>query len=130
MKLAANLSPSLRTLICQGNAPIDLIEIGDWFSLAEVQACQAELPGYPLLYHAGEQISAFSTHKSWQLDRLESYLRLTGTPWLSIHLTFMAKWRASLAFRGIRLPDLPAGTYAKRFYPEPAGWPTRSKCHY
>ena len=114
MKLAVDLSKHLIDLSKNGQIPVDYIEVGPWFTPEEICAYRQELPGYQFLFHASEQIFAYST-KAPDAVKLKRYLECTESPWVSAHLVFNHWWRAVLALRGVRLPDLPAGFYARRF---------------
>lgn len=117
MDLAVNYSPALRTLVRQQDpalAGIHCIEVGGWMNPEYIWRCRQELPHWRFLYHAGEQVFAASNQTA-DLFHLTAALAGTQSPWLSVHLTFMANWRASLAVRGFTLPDLPVRVYAERF---------------
>ena len=114
MDLAVNYSQALVELIQKGDVPADRIEFNAWTPPEQIRAYRQDLPDWPFLFHASEQIYAFSS-RPVDAPRLCAYLDCTDTPWISVHLTFLSRFRAFLAYRGLRLPDRPARFYAQRF---------------
>lgn len=86
--LTADYSDSLVELIRKGEAPIDGIEVGAWFSPGQVVQFQQELPGWSFQYHAGSLVSQMQYRKD-TLQRLAEFFACTQSAWLSIHIELL-----------------------------------------
>lgn len=87
-ELAVNYSVSLLSLIRAGDAPIDSIEVGPWFSPQEIEQQQQECPGYPFQFHAGSFISRYRYRRT-AIKKLSGYMACTQSQWLSLHLELL-----------------------------------------
>lgn len=87
-ELAANYSVALLKLIRAGDAPIDSIEVGPWFSPQEIKEQQKKCPGYQFQFHAGSFISLFR-FRSAVIKQLSGYMACTQSQWISLHLELL-----------------------------------------
>jgi uncharacterized protein (UPF0276 family) len=87
-KLTANYSQALAALIRSGEAPIDGIEVGPWFTPHQIRQYQKELPGWEFQFHAGNYVSRIR-YQPCARKRLREYLSCTQNPWLSVHLELL-----------------------------------------
>jgi uncharacterized protein (UPF0276 family) len=113
IRLTANLSDPLLELIRDGEAPIDGVEVGPWFSLSQIRAHRAALPDMPFTLHGGDLIERVGWIPG-AIARIAAYVRCTGSPWVSMHLTLWPPGFVWLMLkRGWRMP-LPDPTRATR----------------
>ena len=87
-ELAANYSVSLLQLIRAGDAPIDSIEVGPWFSPQKIKEQQQECPGYQFQFHAGSFISRYRYRRA-AIKQLSEYMACTQSQWISLHLELL-----------------------------------------
>jgi uncharacterized protein (UPF0276 family) len=106
IQLTANLSDALLDLFQSDGAHVsaalvDAVEVGPWFSLAQIHRFQSQLPGWQFYFHAGNAVMALGTAR-----RLKAYLRATAGPWTSCHLSLLRPGYIWLALRwGWYLPS-------------------------
>jgi uncharacterized protein (UPF0276 family) len=104
MILTANLSDSLIELIRRKDAPIDGIEVGPWLGPPQILEYRKNYPRHPFYFHGADianRIGLFSNSG----ERINRYLKATGSPWVSLHLTFFPPEERRLFFKlGVRMP--------------------------
>jgi uncharacterized protein (UPF0276 family) len=83
--LSADLSTPLLELLHQQPALVDAIEIGPWFSLAQIQEYRQHLPDYPFYFHGAGLLSQVGPDPGAILQ-INAYLAATDSPWISMHL--------------------------------------------
>jgi uncharacterized protein (UPF0276 family) len=114
VQLTTNFSTALVDLIHAGEAPIDAIEVGPYFSTEQIQQYQKQLPGWTFQLHVGhlfKQGSIAQTVQAWQ-----AYARCTQTSWASFHLVLIPQMLYHLASRfGIFLPSPNPDRATQRF---------------
>lgn len=88
LQLTANYSDALANLIRSGDAPIDGIEAGPWFTPQQISRFQQELPGWKFNFHAGSFIWRLRFLPG-ALDRLRAYHSCTQSPWISVHIELL-----------------------------------------
>jgi len=87
-KLTANYSEALEKLIRSGDAPIDGIEVGPWFTPKMIKHFRQELPEWRFQYHASNLISQLR-YRPGALNRLREYHSCTQSKWISIHIELL-----------------------------------------
>lgn len=114
-QLTANYSTALVSLIQRGDAPIDGIEVGPWFSPEKIGEFRESLPGWPFQFHAGSYLSR-NKYRSGALKRLQRYLANSDSRWISVHIELLPLYvyRFS-AHLGINLPAPEPHRAAQRF---------------
>jgi uncharacterized protein (UPF0276 family) len=114
VEITANLSDALIDLLAAGQAPIDGIEVGPWFSPREIRAYRQQLPGWPFYFHA----SSFLSRMRWMpgsIRRLKQSLGCTHSRWVSVHIELLPWTLYLLATRlGLYLPPPDAGKAKRR----------------
>lgn len=85
-RLTTNLSDPLLELIQGSEIPIDGVEVGPWFSLPQIRAYRKALPDLPFTFHGGDLIDRVGWVPG-AISRIATYLRYTGSPWVSMHVT-------------------------------------------
>ena len=104
IQLTANLSDPLLELLREGEAPIDGVEVGPWFSVPQIRAYRAALPGLSFTFHGGDLIERVGWVPG-AISRITAYLRCTGSPWVSMHITMLLPGLVWLMLRrGWRMP--------------------------
>ncbi len=88
MLLSANLSEALKQLIHAGDAPLDAIEVGPWFTVEAIYQARQELPEWPFHFHPSNLISRIGVIPG-TLSLLRRYLACTDSPWCSMHITML-----------------------------------------
>jgi uncharacterized protein (UPF0276 family) len=113
IQLTTNLSDPLLELIRDSKVPIDGVEVGPWFSLSQTRAYRKALPDLPFTFHGGDLIDRVGWVPG-ATGRIAAYLRCTGSPWVSVHVTLWPPGTVWLMLkRGWRVP-LPDPTRAAR----------------
>ncbi len=108
MLLSADLSDPLLELLPRHPALVDAVEVGPWFSLAQVQAYRRALPSLPFYFHGADLLAQVGAGPA-VLQQVAAYLDATGSPWVSMHLCLWpADALASLRRSRVRppLPDV------------------------
>jgi sugar phosphate isomerase/epimerase len=104
IQLSTDLSDPLLELIDRGEAPIDAVEVGPWFSVRRVRAYRQALYPLPFTFHGGDLIERVG----WVpgiLHRIQAYQRWCGGPWVSMHSTMWLPGQVWLMLRwGWRMP--------------------------
>lgn len=101
IQLSTSYSQPLVELVHAGAAPIDAVQVGEYFSVAQVRQAGAALPGYPLHFHSTRAGVIPGT-----LGRFKTYLRYTQTTLASVHIALLPSHILALALRfGWRLPS-------------------------
>jgi uncharacterized protein (UPF0276 family) len=117
MILSTNLSPALLALLDLEEVPISAIEVGPWYSPEAVQEYQKQLRGWEFYFHPGNWTSRMALSDEW-MKRLNTYLKITRSPWASVHITMLPPGYVELGRRfGIYLP-LPPGRRNTDWYVE------------
>jgi uncharacterized protein (UPF0276 family) len=88
MQLTTNLSGPLIELLRRQAAPIDGIEVGPWINPRKIMEHRKRLPGIPFYFHGGDYVNGLAVVPG-TLQRIKDYLEITGSPWLSLHITFL-----------------------------------------
>ncbi len=83
--LSADLSDPLLELLRQQPTLVDALEVGPWFSPAQIQEYRQELPGYPFYFHGADLLAQVGSDPGAILQ-LSAYLDATRSPWVSMHL--------------------------------------------
>jgi uncharacterized protein (UPF0276 family) len=113
--LTTTYSEALFSLIQDGHPPIDGIEVGPWYSVADIQRIQDQLEGWPFQFHAGSVITRW---RMWPRARreLQRYLAVAHGEWISIHLE-MLPWHVYVlsARWGIHLDPPPVDRAIDKF---------------
>jgi len=86
--LAANYSNALVELFAAGNPPVDMVEVGPWFNLAQISAHMETLAKVPFLFHGSRSLGLID-RLPWVLRKQRQYLDITNSPWASIHLALL-----------------------------------------
>ena len=118
LKLAANLSDPLISLIEAGDVPFDMIEVGPWYSVDSICESKQKYPDFQFLYHGSNQIIGVG-FKPRTIPHIRSYIECTQSPWVSMHISLLLPgvW---LMYRrlGWIMPPLPIewsfGLYLRR----------------
>ncbi len=106
-QLTVNYSDALVNLIRSGEAPIDGIEVGPWFTPKKIRRFQQELLEWPFHFHASSFISR-SRYLPGTLNRLREYHSCTQNQWISVHIELLPLFVFLLSSRfGLQLnpPD-------------------------
>ena len=86
IQLTTNLSEPLLQLIHDDEAPIDAVEVGEWFTPQQIRDYRRMLPTLPFHFHGGNLISRVGLIPG-TLSRIAAYVRFTESPWISMHIT-------------------------------------------
>ncbi len=115
MRLTTDLSDPLLELIRDNAAPIDAVEVGPWFSVQQIRDYRHRLPGLPFHFHGGDLIDRVGVIPG-AVSRIAAYLRCTGSPWVSMHITLWLPGMVWLMLRrGWRMPRPNPERAAQRF---------------
>ncbi len=109
IQLSADLSDPLFELLYSQPALVDAVELGPWFSLAQVRAYRRALPGLPFYFHGADLLAQVGADSA-VLDQIAAYLAATDSPWVSMHLgLWPADALESMRRSRVRspLPDVP-----------------------
>lgn len=79
IRLTANLSDPLLDLIPRGEAPVDGVEVGPWFSVRQTRDYRRALPELPFHFHGSDLIERVGLILG-AISRIAAYLRATGSP--------------------------------------------------
>jgi hypothetical protein len=86
IKLTTNLSDPLLELFRNGQALVDGVEVGPWFSVRQIGEYRRALPGIPFYFHGGDLIDRVGLIPG-AVSRIRAYLGCTASPWVSMHIT-------------------------------------------
>lgn len=86
VQLTTNLSDPLLELLGSGEAHIDGVEVGPWFSVRQIRDYRQALPGVPFYLHGGDLIERVGLVPG-AVSRVVAYLDSTASPWVSMHIT-------------------------------------------
>jgi len=86
IRLTTDLSDPLLELINAGQAPIDAVEVGSWFTVQQIRDYRRRLPTLPFYFHGGDLIERVGFIPG-AISRIASYQRCTESPWVSLHIT-------------------------------------------
>jgi uncharacterized protein (UPF0276 family) len=112
-QLTVNYSDALVKLIRSGDAPIDGIEVGPWFTPKKIRRFQQELPEWPFHFHASSFISR-SRYLPGTLNRLREYHSCTQNQWISVHIELLPLHVYLLGSRFGLHPNPPDFEHSKR----------------
>jgi len=87
IKLTTNLSGPLIELLHSKAVPVDGIEVGPWINTKKIAEKREMLPDIPFYFHGGDYLNGLSVVPG-TLHRIHKYLEASGSPWLSLHITF------------------------------------------
>jgi len=123
IRLAANHSTALLEIIKNDSLPLDLIEVGPWFSLAQIQGFRRQLPQYNFIFHGSNQVARLGLVPG-TTRRLRAYLECTNSPWASVHINLLPPGVFWLYRRWGWLPPLPPVAWSRgsAFSPKFAVW--------
>lgn len=96
IQLTVNYSQALHELIQAGQAPIQGIEFGPWYSPQKIAGLRGQLPGLLFHFHHSNLLAQLKLVPG-ALDTLRAYLACTETPWVSVHLSMLPPGVAWLA---------------------------------
>ncbi len=104
IKFTVDHCDSLETLRQAGPLPIDGLEFGPWYGLAETRTVLSHWPGMPAYFHPANLVSDLGL-KPGAFKRLQAYLALTHSPWAAFHMVIEPPGCFWLAVKkGIYLP--------------------------
>ena len=115
IQLTTNLSDPLLELLRHSAAPIDAVEVGPWFSVQQIRDYRHMLPDLPFYFHGSDLIDRVGVIPG-AVSSIAAYLRCTGSPWVSMHITLWLPGMVSLMLRrGWRMPRPNPERAAQRF---------------
>lgn len=103
IKLFADLSEPLLSLLRTDATLVDGVEVGPWFKVSQVRAYRQSLPGMPFHFHAADMIENVGIVSS-NSKRIEAYLVCTKSPWASVHISVWNPGEIARMKNGQRLP--------------------------
>jgi uncharacterized protein (UPF0276 family) len=104
IQLTTNLSAPRLELLRNNEAPIDGVEVGPWFSVRKIRDYRQALPELPFYFHGGDLIERVGFIPG-AISKIRAYLRCTGSPWVSMHITMWLPGMVWLMLRhGWRMP--------------------------
>ncbi len=102
--LSVDLSDPLLDLIRDKQAPIDAVEVGPWFSVAQIRDYRLMLPDLPFHFHGGDLVERVGWLPG-AIARIAAYLRCTASLRASMHITMWLPGMVWLMLRhGWRMP--------------------------
>jgi len=101
--LTADLSEILLDLLSVDFSVVDAVEVGPWFTAAQISAYHRKLPDLPFIFHASNLIVEVGENSGAE-DSIKEYLACTESPWVSVHLSV---WEAGVLDRFMRAEQLP-----------------------
>ncbi|PKO17749.1 MAG: hypothetical protein CVU39_04505 [Chloroflexi bacterium HGW-Chloroflexi-10] len=106
--LATGYSQALQNLIDSGSPPtIQAVEYGPYHTPSQVLAAMRKLNQYSPYFHPGSMIRTIPWHPG-KTRQFETYLSITQTPWISLHISLKPVWMVWLERRlGIHFPTRP-----------------------
>lgn len=113
IELATSMCPALEDLIAEGNAPIDRVEIGPWFSVELIQSWQAKLPDCKFHVHDGDTHNGYGTLDK-PIAQMRAYHAVTDSPFVSLHITLMFPGMVRIRKYGLPVPRLPKAVMQRR----------------
>lgn len=106
IELASSMCPALVELIQAGDAPIDRIEIGPWFTVEAIQDLHQQLPDATFHLHDGDIHNGYGL-----LDPIIKQMRaqhaVTDSPFVSLHIALMFRGMVRIRKYGLPFPRLP-----------------------
>jgi uncharacterized protein (UPF0276 family) len=115
MKLAANYSNALRSLIEADEVEIGAVEVGPWYPVNAIRQFQNLFPDLEFYYHPGNIVIQVGRVPG-TVKRLKSCLEVTDSPWASCHLSLLMPVTIWLAKKiGWFLPPPQIATSRRRF---------------
>lgn len=88
LKLAANLSDPLISLIEAGDVSFDMIEVGPWYTVNSICKSKHKYPDFQFLYHGSNQITGVGLIPK-TIPHIRAYSKCTQSPWLSMHISLL-----------------------------------------
>ena len=83
--LSADLSEPLLELLRRQSDLVDALEVGPWFSQAQIQEYRQALPGMPFYFHGGYLLARVGLLPQ-AIPQIAAYISAAGSPWVSMHL--------------------------------------------
>jgi uncharacterized protein len=103
IKLSADLSDALISLLCADENLVEAVEVGPWFTAEQVRAYRQLLPGMPFHFHAADMIERIGI-TSTTGKRVAEYLICTESPWISVHISVWNPGEVEQMKTGQRVP--------------------------
>ncbi len=104
IQLTVNYSQALHELIRAGQAPVQGVEFGPWYSPQKIIRLREQLPGLAFHFHHSNLLAQLKLVPGAG-EMLRAYLACTETPWVSAHLSMLPPGVAWLAVHaGLYLP--------------------------
>jgi uncharacterized protein len=86
IKLSTNLSNHLVELLSEEPTLIDALEVGSWLSPEQIVLQRLKMSRYLFYFHAGNLVNLVGVVPG-ATALVNSYLRATESPWVSLHIT-------------------------------------------
>lgn len=107
------MCPALVELIQTGDAPIDRIEIGPWFTVEAISDLRQQLPDWKIHLHAGDVHNFIGSGKAI-IEQMRQQHTVTDSLFASFHITLMFPHMVRIRKYGIPFPRLSDDTMARR----------------
>jgi uncharacterized protein (UPF0276 family) len=108
IQLTVNYSQALHDLIEAGQAPVQGIEFGPWYTAQKIVALRMQFPELLFHFHHSNLLAQLKQVPG-AAETLRTVLACTETPWVSAHLSMLPPGVAWLAAHaGLYLPGPPA----------------------
>jgi hypothetical protein len=115
IQLTADICPSLLDLIATGEAPIDGVEVGSWFTPRQIRSYRSALPNLPFTFHAAGLITGIGILPG-VTKLIRQSTEAAGSPWVSAHISLWLPGMLWLMHRyQVRLPR-PDPVLAERLF--------------
>ncbi len=112
-ELATSMCPALEELIAEGDAPIDRIEIGPWFTVEAIQDLYQRLPDLKFHLHDGDIHNTYGNLNS-VIEIMQAQHTVTDSPFVSLHITLMFPGMVRIRKYGLPVPRLPHSVMQQR----------------
>lgn len=104
--LSADLSEPLLELLHSQPALVDALEVGPWYSQAQIQEYRRALPGVPFYFHGGDLLARVGLLPQ-AIPQISAYINTASSPWVSMHLGLRPAGTLYLMRRTQACPPLP-----------------------
>ena len=111
--LSADLSDPLLELLRSQPTLVDALEVGPWFSLAQIQDYRRALPRLPFYFHGGDLLARVGLLPE-TIPPIAAYIAASGSPWVSMHLGLWPPGSLWLMYHRHIRPPLPDPQAAAR----------------
>jgi uncharacterized protein (UPF0276 family) len=105
IELASSMCPALVELIQEGDAPIDRIEIGPWFTVDAIHDLHRQLPDWKFHLHDGDLHNGYGSLQPI-IEQMEAQHAVTDSPFVSLHITLMFQGMVRIRKFGVPFPRL------------------------